>query len=695
MKFTTRTGAGAPWHPVRALRVHGAAWFARANYTRKWLVLGTAIGLIAGAGAVTFYNALRLSSWFFLKVLVGYSTPTPYGEGNAMGSTHFARPWLVPVVAALGAMLGAILVVRVAPEAEGHGTDAAIAAVHYNPRGIRFRTVVVKIIASALTIGSGGSGGREGPTGQISAGFGSFLSRFFDLSPNDARLAVSAGIGSGIGAIFGAPLAGSILATEIMYRDDFEVDALLPSFIASVSAYGLWGSVEGFGPLFGYAHNYHLANATQFVWFAVLGVIGGFVGLGYAKGFYGLANLFSRSRLPKWLRPALGGLCVGLIALEIPQVLGTGYGWIQQSLGAHLLAIPLWIVLVVPVARVLATGLSIGSGGSGGIFGPGMVIGAFVGASLWRLVEPLAPSVGHSPAPFVIVGMMTCFGGISRAPLAVMLMVAEMTGSLSLVLPAMVSVGLATLIVRRADDSIYRSQLRSRADAPAHRLLVGLPLLAELSARDAVVPTRCVLHEGMSVEEMITNMRDAAVVAAPYVRLDDTYAGVVELASLEESLRDHHAKLEVVDVAPVAVERHLDVVLDVLMNAQRSWVPVVDQRRGVIGTLSFSDLVRGYQRGLTSTLRRAQTLSGAAGVLEIDVEPGAALVGHLVRGGLLPRGLLITAIERGRDVLTPSGELSFEVGDRLIALGGASELAKLRALASSVPESRAERPSGD
>jgi hypothetical protein len=225
-------------------------------------------------GAIAFYNALRLSSWFFLKVIVGYSIPTPYGEGNALSTAHFARPWLLPIVVGLGALLGAVLVVRVAPEAEGHGTDAAIAAVHYNPRGIRFRTVLVKIVASALTIGSGGSGGREGPTGQISAGFGSFLSRFFDLSPSDARLAVSAGIGSGIGAIFGAPLAGSILATEIMYRDDFEVDALLPSFIASVSAYGLWGSVEGFGPLFGYAHNYHLANATQFFWFAVLGVVG-------------------------------------------------------------------------------------------------------------------------------------------------------------------------------------------------------------------------------------------------------------------------------------------------------------------------------------------------------------------------------------------------------------------------------------
>ncbi len=139
-------------------------------------------------------------------------------------SASFTRPWALPLVVGLGALLGAILVFRFAPEAEGHGTDAAISAVHHNPRGIRFRAVIVKIVASALTIGSGGSGGREGPTGQISAGFASLLARELDLSPADARIAVVTGIGSGIGAIFGAPLGGAVLATEILYRDDFDAD---------------------------------------------------------------------------------------------------------------------------------------------------------------------------------------------------------------------------------------------------------------------------------------------------------------------------------------------------------------------------------------------------------------------------------------------------------------------------------------
>ena len=425
--------------------------------------------------------------------------PTPIGEGGHAASASFSRPWALPLVVGLGALLGALLVFRFAPDAEGHGTDAAISAVHHNPRGIRFRTVIVKIVASALTIGSGGSGGREGPTGQISAGFASLLARELDLSPADARTAVATGIGSGIGAIFGAPLGGAVLATEILYRDDFDVEALLPCFIASIVGYVIFGAAIGFTPLFGFNASYHFSDPSHLLWFALIGVLGGFIGLLYAKGFYGIAAVFTRIPLPRWVKPAIGGVLVGSIALAIPEVLGTGYGWIQQSLGHQLLSLPLWIVLILPFARIVATGLSIGSGGSGGIFGPGMVIGAFIGASVWRLFDPIVPSMGHSPTPYVIVGMMCCFGSISRAPLAVMLMVAEMTGSLSILAPAMVAVGLAWFIVRRGDDTIYRSQLKNRADAPAQRLLVGMPLLANVPVHQAMALPKLVLDDASDV----------------------------------------------------------------------------------------------------------------------------------------------------------------------------------------------------
>jgi len=191
-------------------------------------VLGIAIGIIAGCGAIVFDEALQAATALFLHLLAGYRVPTPFLEGGVAPGAGPSRPWALPLIAAGGALLGAVLVYRVAPEAEGHGTDAAISAVHHDPRGVRFRTVLVKLVASALTIGSGGSGGREGPTGQISAGFGSLLARVLDLDPDDARVAVATGIGAGIGSIFGAPLGGAVLAAEILYRDDFDPAALLP-----------------------------------------------------------------------------------------------------------------------------------------------------------------------------------------------------------------------------------------------------------------------------------------------------------------------------------------------------------------------------------------------------------------------------------------------------------------------------------
>lgn len=664
-------------HPSRSIRARrGAAALGRrlrsASYLQRWIVLGIAIGAIAGLGAVVFYEALRLCTHFFLQTLAGYSVPTPVAEGNAAGSAHAARPWVLPLVAGTGALLGALLVYRFAPEAEGHGTDAAIAAVHHNPKGVRFRAVIVKIVASALTIGSGGSGGREGPTGQISAGFGSLLTRVLELEPSDGRIAVATGIGSGIGAIFGAPLGGAVLASEILYRDDFDPAALLPCFIASSVSYAIFGSVEGFGPLFGYVGSYRFDDPAQLGWFALIGVLGGLIGLLYAKGFYGIAHISAGvRRLPKWLKPAIGGLMVGAIGIVIPEVLGTGYGWIQKSLGPELLGIPLWVVLIVPFARIVATGFSIGSGGSGGIFGPGMVIGAFMGAAVWRLFEPVAPSMGHDPSPYVIVGMMCCFGSISRAPLAVMLMVAEMTGSLSILTPALLGVGIAWLIVHHFDDSIYRSQIRSRADTEAQRLMAGLPLLATIPTARAMAPPRLVLPTSATVRAARERCGKADVPGAPVVDAAGRFEGTISVSELGES-SDPKATVGILADAgapTIAAGGRLDTALESIVSAHMSWVPVLDNDRHVVATLSISDVVQAYRRELLASAERVGALGVSAGAFEITVTRDSTLAGRPLRMAGLPEGTLVTSIARNGRVLTPTGDVVLEPGDQLRLLG--------------------------
>jgi CIC family chloride channel protein len=299
-------------------------------------------------------------------------------------------------VVAGGALVSALSVVRFAPEAEGHGTDAAIAAVHNGPTSIRARVSLVKIAASAITIGAGGSGGREGPTAQISAAFGSLLARRLRLSPADARIAVTVGIGSGIGAIFRAPLGGAVLGAELPYRDDVETDALIPSVVASIVAFAIFGAFEGYDPIFGFLSGYRFHHALQLLYFAFIGVTAGVMGRLYARCFYGLSGLFSRLHSPRVLKPALGGLLTGLIAIALPGVVGTGYGWVQKSMGHSLVSLPLWTVLALPFAKILATWLSIGSGGSGGIFGPGMVIGGFTAQ---RCGDCCTPSPRRSRTP--------------------------------------------------------------------------------------------------------------------------------------------------------------------------------------------------------------------------------------------------------------------------------------------------------
>lgn len=437
----------------------------RSGYLRKWLILGVSIGIIAGLGAVGFYLALDYTGRFLLGYLGGYDIPKPAGDGGDPGSPRFDRPWAIPLITCGGALVSAWLVARFAPEAEGHGTDAAIEAAHTDPRSIRARAIVVKTIASALTIGSGGSGGREGPAAHISAGFGSLLARRLNLSGDDGRLAVSLGIGSGIGAIFGAPLGGAVLAATIGYREDFDYRVLVPGFITSATAYAVLGSILGFDPLFGsLTAGYHFEHALDLVWFVVLGIVAASVGWLYARIFYGTVAITAKLPGSKVIKPAAGGLAVGLLALAIPQVLGSGYGWAEKAAGTDtLMAIPLWIVVIMPLAKIVATSLSIGTGGSGGIFGPGVVIGAFLGATVWRIGEFAgAPGLPDSPAVFVVVGMMACFGSVAHAPLAVMIMVAEMTASFAVIPGAMVAVGIAYLLIERTNVSIYQAQRLNR-----------------------------------------------------------------------------------------------------------------------------------------------------------------------------------------------------------------------------------------
>jgi CIC family chloride channel protein len=553
-----------------------------------------------------------------------------------------------------------------APEAEGHGTDAAIKAVHTNPKGVRPRVIVVKLVASALTIGSGGSGGREGPTAQISSGFGSVLARTLNLTPSDSRICVAAGIASGIGAIFRAPFGGALLGVELLYVNDVEIDAFIPSLVATVVGYALFCLITGsFTPVFGDHNGVGIDHAWELTLFIVVGLACGAIGKLYTVSFYWLTDRFGAWRIPRGLKPAAAGLVVGAIGLAIPGVLGTGYGELQAQLDLHqLLTMPLWVVLLLPFAKLLATGLSIGSGGSGGIFGPGMVVGGATGALLWRLGH-LVGLASHEQVAFVIVGMAACFAAISHAPIAVAVMVAEMTGSLALLPAVMVAVAFSALIV--GDTTIYRSQLRRRSDSLAHRFGFGLPEPAAVSVTTLMSPPHLVLPAATPAADALRQLQAAGLPGAPVVNSDGAFVGSIQTATLTRLVEGGETstagRLADVEAMTLPAEAGLDAAIDALPASKGGWVPVLDNNMHILGIIAAPDLVRGWQHTIRRSLQQITQAATTTAIIEEVIGPRSTVPGLPIRALQLPHGAIVVSALRDGTYLFPNADDQLQVGD--------------------------------
>jgi CIC family chloride channel protein len=406
--------------------------------------------------------------------------------------------------------------------------------------------------------------------------------------------------------------------------------------------------------------------------------------------------MFHRLRLPVWLKPALGGLLVGGFALVVPGALHMGYGWVQIGMGRGLLDLPLWMVVALPFAKIVSTSLSIGSGGSGGIFGPGMVIGGMLGATFWRLTYGLLPGLPDSPAPFVIVGMMALFGGIAHAPLAVMLMVAEMTGNLSMLAPAMVAVGVSTALV--GDTTIYRSQLRNRASAPAHRVQFSFPLLSALLVRDAMSQARATIGVDASVEEACNQLGDQGAASLAVVDTRNRFVGIVTRDGLharteraQDGASARVGTLLSTSLEPLSPSDSLDVALEQLADSALPWLPVVADAR-VVGGLSARDALRTYKATLGRSVRRAQGLPEQTSLFEVRLGVDSPLAHRRLRDAGLPKQTLVLAVVRETETLFPSADTQLLPGDVLQVL--ASEASEQHLKAFLGPAATADSRSG-
>ncbi len=580
------------------------------SYLGKWTVVGGLIGVVAGLGATAFYFGIQVVTNLMLGGITGFFPPNPAGEIQSATTVH-PNFILVPVATVIGALIAGIVIFSLAPEAQGHGTDEAIAAFHTGDGKIRRRVPFVKAVASVFTLGSGGSGGREGPTAQIGAGFGSFIADALGLSVRDRRLAVAVGLGAGIGAIFKAPFAGAILSGEILYSGgDFEVEALVPAFIAAPAGYLIFASITGFTPIFGNSvSSFAFTNLTTIPVYIALGLACGFAGKLYSTAFYSVKRFFSSLSTPRYLRPMLGAAVTGVIGIFFPQVLGLGYGFLQYLINGDLSAIapnffslPLILTLLLVVfLKVVATSFTVGSGGSAGVFAPSLVIGGFLGAVFWVAVNSAFPGWIPVPAPLVIVGMMALFGGAGRAPIAVMLMVSEMTGSLSLLVPAVFAVLVAYFVVG-PKHTIYRSQVPRRSDSPAHLGEYSTPLLMKMRVADAMNAAVFSVAPEESVDSAFRAILDKHYTGVPVVGPSGQVVGIVTITDLRGVPAEKRGSTPVEgvmtkNVVVVSSDESLLDALNKIVANNVGQLPVVERSSGaLVGIITVTDAIRAYDR---------------------------------------------------------------------------------------------------
>jgi len=399
------------------------------------------------------------------------------------------------------------------------------------------------MLASAITIGSGGAAGREGPTALISAGIGSVYGSLERRSDEERRLLTLIGMAAGLSAIFRSPVGTAMFAIEVLYSDmEFDGGAFLYTLLGSVVAYAVNGLFVGWQPLFRVPAGLAVQHFADYSWYIVLGGAAGLVATLTPNVFYRIRDGFAALPIPPHFKPALGGLGIGLLAVRLPQVLGGGYGWIQEAIDGRL---GLIVLLALVFAKLLAFSLTVSSGGSGGVFAPSLYVGAMLGGLLARLF--------HQPsAAFVIVGMAAVFAGAARVPLASMLMVTEMTGGYHLLPPAALAVILSYLIqvslsAHLKYHSLYEAQVPGRADSPAHHLehleaAIHLLHRRRVSAPDTVshLDLRALLASGIALD-----LPDGSRLALGILKKKSPYVG----KSIQESFPlDEQEDVEVVAV---------------------------------------------------------------------------------------------------------------------------------------------------
>ncbi len=569
----------------------------------RWAFYYACVGVLAGIASIVFYYLCQLGMRVFLDFLAGFRPPSSAGEYAlfAPGSGGFNR-WVLLILPAAGGLVSGWLVHRFAPEAAGAGNDAAIHAYHNNEGRVRARVPLVKTLATAITLTTGGSGGREGPIAQIGAGLGSLLATKLKLSARERRILLAAGIAAGVGSIFRAPLAGALFAAEFLYRDpEFEYEVIIPAGMASVVAYCLFCMVFGWGSLL-QSPDFTFRNPLELGPYLALAFALAGAGAVFTQMFHATTRFFQGLNLPDYLKPAIGGVLTGAVGFFLPHTLAFGYGYAQKALTEEA-AVP--FLLSLAVGKMITTSFSIGSGGSGGLFGPSIVIGAAIGGAVGQSFHQVLPEIVGSPGAFVVVGMAGFFAAVSNTPISTIIFVSEMTNSYHLLLPSLLVCSVAYLATRRY--TIFKSQAWRRIDSPAHAGEFFVDVLQTITVRDLLDRVRKVamIPENMLFADFRKHFAETEQHYFPVMDADGKLSRIFSINDIRSVLfAPGIGKLVVMkdigtaDIIAASPSEDLNSVLKKFTVKNIDSLPVVqdDDARALIGLLSRREVIAYYNR---------------------------------------------------------------------------------------------------
>jgi chloride channel protein, CIC family len=627
-------------------------------------VMALVVGVGAGFGAVGFRWLIFAFTW----LATGHEQ---FGQQGRVGSLHL--PWLgiwfLLLIPVLGGLIYGPLIQRFAKEARGHGVPEVMVAVAENGGRIRPRVTIVKALASALCIGTGGSVGREGPIVQVGSAFASTLGQWVRMSESRLRIIVACGAAGGIAATFNAPLTGLFFGFEIVLRE-FSLDALFATALSAVTADLVSRAFFGSAPFFAsFPHDLVVTHDYTYLLVALLGLVAGLIGYAFKTILYKLEDLTDSlwKGRPEWARPAVGGLALGGLILALPQMYGVGYPVMDKVVAGQYV---LWFLLVLMVGKIAASSLTLSIGGSGGVFAPSLFTGAAAGMAFGVIVEHLFGHIVSSPVIFSAVAMGGVFGAAAQAPLTAIASVAEMTGNFGLTLPLMLTVGIASAVSKRLSyGSIYTTKLLRRGiDIERPR---PTNVLQVLTVGDVMQP----LADG---DEKAGLLREPDSTGEPRAFGDSFWPSLV---------------------GPVVEKRQpqglfasetLEQALRQLAVYGRLGLPVLSaDRQRLIGWITRQRVIQAMAERFSSEERHAeqavlasQFTSDASDegvpapsspldgyqIVEVVLRPGSPGVGRRLDQIRWPAGSFVAAVTEGQELVTPRWDMKLHSQDRVILL---------------------------